>query len=160
MQRESRRPTRRMQIDRIPVLVRRLSAVVRELGRLFPGRPFTLDGHLVGSIGEVLAAHLYGLELLPPSAAGHDARTRGGRLVQIKMTQGRTVGLRVRPEHLLVLSLSATGEATEVYNGPGSPAWKHAGRMQKNGQRAISVSKLRTLMEEVPKSRRIRMVAK
>ncbi|MGQ0721719.1 MAG: DUF6998 domain-containing protein, partial [Candidatus Eiseniibacteriota bacterium] len=51
-------------IDAIPVLVRRLYGIVRDLEAAFPGRKFTLDGHLVGSIGEVLAAHRYGLELL------------------------------------------------------------------------------------------------
>ena len=50
---------------RVPEIVRELYSSVAELEELFPGRKFTLDGHLVGSIGEVIAAHRYGLELLP-----------------------------------------------------------------------------------------------
>ena len=42
--------------ERIPELVSRLREVVTELENLFPGRRFPLDGHLVGSIGEVVAA--------------------------------------------------------------------------------------------------------
>jgi hypothetical protein len=61
-------------IDSIPDLVRRLYEIVGQLESTFTGRKFTLDGHLVGSIGEVMAAHRYGLELLTASTEGHDAR--------------------------------------------------------------------------------------
>ena len=92
-------------VESIPSLVRRLYNVVAELETLFPGRKFTLDGHLVGSIGEVLAAHYYGLTLLPSSAPVHDAIASDGRMVQVKATQAKTVALRAEPEHLLVLNL-------------------------------------------------------
>jgi hypothetical protein len=85
-------------IDLIPELVRSLYAIVGELEGLFPGRKFTPDGHLVGSIGEVLAARLYDLELLPASAERHDAKAPDGRLVQIKATQTKSVGLRSEPD--------------------------------------------------------------
>lgn len=142
-------------INAIPDLVRRLYEIVGQLEAAFPGRKFTLDGHLVGSIGEVLAAHRYGLKLLPASAEGHDARARDGRLVQIKATQAKMVGLRSRPQHLLVLRLNRDGTAEEVYNGPGAPAWRAAGKMQKNGQRPIGVAKLRALMAGVAERDRL-----
>jgi hypothetical protein len=133
----------------VPELVQRLYAIVRELETHFPGRPFTPDGHLVGSIGEVLAAHRYELELLPCSTQGHDARTVDGRLVQIKATQASSVAMRSCCEHLLALHLLPDGSTEEVYNGPGLLAWNAAGAMQKNGQRAISLSRLRRLMNDV-----------
>ena len=142
-------------IDRIPQLVQRLYEVVAELESLFPGRKFTPDGHLVGSIGEVIAAHRYSLELLTASAERHDARAADGRLVQIKATQGRSVGLRSEPEHLLVLKLKPDGGADEMFNGPGRIAWEHAGKLQKNGQRAISLTKLSGLMASVPDDSRL-----
>jgi hypothetical protein len=37
----------------LPEAVSRIYEAVEELKREFPGRPFTPDGHLVGSIGEV-----------------------------------------------------------------------------------------------------------
>ena len=43
-------------IHAIPSLVQELYSIVDRLDELFPGRRFTPDGHLVGSIGEVLAA--------------------------------------------------------------------------------------------------------
>jgi len=105
----------------IPQLLRELYRIVGRLETLFPGRRFTLDGHLVGSIGKVLAAHSYGLELLPPSAETHDAQAADGRLGQIKATQRTSVGLGSSPDHLLVLQILPGGAWRENYNGPGWP---------------------------------------
>ena len=145
-------------VERVPDLVGRLYEIVSELEALFPGRYFTPDGHLVGSLGEVMAAHDYGLELLPASAERHDARTQDSRLVQIKATQGSRVSLRSQPDHLIVLHLTKHGSALEVYNGPGELAWDGAGRKQSNGQCPISLAKLRALMEEMPEEYRLPMV--
>jgi hypothetical protein len=139
----------------VPDIVRRLYKLVQELEAHFPGRPFTPDGHLVGSIGEVLAAHQYGLELLPCSAECHDARSETGKLVQIKATQGRSVALRSEPQHLLVLQILRDGTSREVYNGPGSLVWAEIGPPQKNGQRAISLTKLGAIMAAVPEESRL-----
>lgn len=146
-------------INAIPKLIRELYHVVSELEALFPGRHFTLDGHLVGSIGEVLAAHYYELELLPASAIGHDAITQDGVYVQIKATQKSQVGIRSEPQHLLVLGLTSAGAHEEIFNGPGELAWNAAGKMQKNGQRMISRSKLVELMAKVKADDRLPMVS-
>lgn len=142
---ESNEPT-----ARIPQLVGRLYQVVHELETLFPGRKFTPDGHLVGSLGEVWAAFLYQLDLFEASAQGHDGRATDGRLVQVKATQGSSVALRSEPQHLIVLRLDRDGSAAEVYNGPGTEPWRVAGKTQSNGQRPVSLSKLRALMPHVP----------
>ena len=143
----------------IAALVRNLYSIVRQLEERSPGRSFTLDGHLVGSIGEVLAAHDYGLVLLPASAEKHDARAPDGRLVQVKATQVKRVGLYSQPQHLLVLRLDRDGTVQEVYNGPGDLAWGAASQPQKNGQRQISLARLTQLMCEVPKAQRLARVA-
>ncbi len=136
--------------DHIPDLIGRLYEIVQELEERFPGRHFTLDGHIVGSLGEALAEYRYGLRLLTASAERHDATTKDGKLVQIKATQGtRGVGLRSEPDYLIVLRITRDGSAEEVFNGPGSVAWNNAGGMQKNGQRPISLNKLRALMKNV-----------
>lgn len=145
-------------IAAVPALVKQLYEIVREFEALFPSRRFTPDGHLVGSIGEVVAAHRYGLVLLPASAEVHDAKAPNGVLVQVKATQGKSVALRAEPNHLLVLFLAPTGEVTEVFNGPGSIVWAACGPMQRNGQRPIGLSKLRTLMATVAPSARLEVV--
>jgi Family of unknown function (DUF6998) len=128
------------------------------LERLFPGRKFTLDGHLVGSIGEVAAAYMFDLELNAASTQGHDAISKDGRQVEIKLTQGKGVAIRHEPEHLLVLHRPKGGPMRVVYNGPGSLAWHAAGKMQKNGQRPIGLTKLAALMIEVASSAQLPMV--
>jgi hypothetical protein len=72
--------------------------------------------------------------------------------------QGMSVALRAEPNHLLVLFLATSGEVTEVFNGPGSIAWAACGPMQRNGQRPIGLSKLRSLMATVEPSARLEVV--
>jgi hypothetical protein len=147
------------EIEQIPGLVRALYRTVAELEHLFPDRPFTPDGHLVGSLGEVIAAHDYNLRLLPPSKEGHDALAPDGRRVEIKITQGTQVALRNRPDHLIVLKLRTDGTAEEVYNGPGDEPWAQCGKMQKNGQRPIALNKLKILMTSVSEQVKIKRLA-
>ena len=127
-------------------LIRQLYAVVSALEEEFEGRKFTPDGHLVGSIGEVVAAYAFGLTLLPSSSEGHDAVAPDGTKVQIKLTGGsRGVNIYGQPDHLIVLQLTPDREFKTVYNGRGSVVWEKCGNLQKNGQRNITLSKLRTL---------------
>jgi hypothetical protein len=128
-------------------LIRSLYRTVGTLEKRYDRR-FTLDGHLIGSIGEVIARDEYGLELLTASARGHDAITADGRRVEIKATQGRTVALRSEPKHLLVLHLTKDGGHSVVYNGPGKIVWKKCGP-EHNGQRTVSLSVLRYLQKRV-----------
>jgi len=117
---------------------------VAELEAQYPGRKFTPDGHLVGSIGEVVAAEALGLTLHPASYPGHDAFDRDGD-VQIKMTGGDKVALYATCDRLVVLKLISPSEAELVYDGPGEPAWAGSGRMGKNGQRVVSLRRLRSI---------------
>lgn len=142
-------------IRKIPEIVRDLYSVVNQLERACPHRSFTPDGHLVGSIGEVVAEHEYGLSLLPQSTEAHDATAPDGRLVQIKATQGTRVSLSSKPNYLLVLKLFKNGSIEEIYNGPGKPAWKAAGKKQKNGQRQISLTRLQSLAKDVAQADRL-----
>ena len=110
-----------MSEDQIPRIITRLYALVDELEELFPGRKFTPDGHLVGSIGEVVAKYFYDLSLSRHSEA-FDGETNDGtrRKVQIKLTAGKSVSLAVQPtdpELLLVLHINRTLGFEEIYNG-------------------------------------------
>lgn len=145
-------------ISAVPMLVKELYGIVAEFERLFPGRRFTPDGHLVGSIGEVIAAHRYGLTLLPGATPVHDALSMSGVQVQVKATQGKSVSLRAEPEHLIVLLLAQDGLVTEVFNGPGKIAWEACGPMQRNGQRPVGLAKLRGLMASVPPTAQLKSV--
>lgn len=139
-------------------LIQSLYEIIAELERRHPGRRFTPDGHLVGSIGETIAEKRYGLILYTSSYQIHDARSPCGKEVQIKVTQIGRVALSSEPEHLLVLFLSKDGSVSEIYNGPGKLVWNAVGKMQKNGQCPISTRKLKILAENVAADDRIRIV--
>ena len=137
-------------------LLKRLYKTVGELEALFPNRKFTPDGHLVGSIGEVIAAYMFRLELLENSTETHDAEARCGTLVQIKLTQGnKRVAISSELDHLIVLKLTPEYDLEIVYNGPGAKPWKNAGERQKNGQKYLLLNRLREINKAVPANDRL-----
>ena len=64
--------------------VSELFRFIAELEAAAPGRHFTADAHLIGSIGEVIAADCYGMTLTNASTKGIDAYDANGRAVEIK----------------------------------------------------------------------------
>ena len=136
--------------------IRELYRITAELEEKYPGRRFTPDGHLVGSIGEVYAAEKHGLTLLETGSEKHDALSADGRLIQIKITQTNRVSIYSEPNYLIVMKMEHDGAIEEVYNGRGSVPWESAGKLQKNGQRSISLKKLISLNADVLPEDRIR----
>lgn len=137
--------------------IRQLLKIVNRLERRYPGRHFTLDGHIVGSLGEVYAKERYKLdELFAASNKTHDAR-KGKRLIQIKTTQGDYIGISSEPQYLLVLKLSREGSFAEIYNGPGHHVWQSVRERKrpKNGQYSVRLAALKKLMERIPTGQRI-----
>lgn len=138
--------------------VHSLIKIVRDLEKAFPGRHFTLDGHLLGSIGEVLAVYYYGVDLYEASTPKHDGCV-DGKNVQIKITQRDTVLLSDEPDYLIVLYLNDNGAVFEVYNGPGKLAWDSVENKDKRGYKHLRVNKLMELDAEVKDADRIPQVS-
>lgn len=138
----------------VKMRVQRLIAIVKELEADFPGRHFTLDGHLVGSIGEVMAAYYYGIELYAASAIAHDGEI-DGKKVQIKISQQDNIVINHEPEYLIVLYLNKNGNIYEVYNGPGKEPWNTASKRDSHNNRHMMVNKLMRLDKEVESNFRI-----
>lgn len=110
------------QFNKISERIKDLLSIVCELEKEFPDRKFTLDGHLIGSIGEVLASHYYGIDLFPSSYPLYDGIV-DKKKVQIKITQGNSVDITGEPDYLIVLFLKKSeGKVYEVYNGTGKRA--------------------------------------
>ena len=117
---------------------------------------FTLDGKLVGDIGEFYAVEHYALGLLNPGTRVHDARTSDDRRVQVKATQKRQgISLDSEPDCLLVLLLKQDGLFDEIYNGPGAGPWRVGNKPDKKGYRFVSHGKLVRLDKEVPPGQRV-----
>jgi len=92
---------------------------IERLSAGFPNRKFTLDGRLVGDLGEVIAALEYDIVLSRVQHPRHDGRTSRGRNVQIKATFKDSLTFRTIPDYYLGLKLYPDGHYEEVFNGPG-----------------------------------------
>jgi hypothetical protein len=145
-------------------LIEELLRITGELQKM-TNRPFTLDGHLVGSLGEVFAANAYGLTLEPPSKKACDARDKEGKRIEIKATFGSRVAFRrhdvdCEPDHCLVLRLRQDADFDEVYNGPMQPIIEKlkVRALPSNGQLQISLVQLQALNTQVNDTERLRRV--
>ena len=101
---------------------------------------------------------MFDLDLTRASSKAHDALTRNGQKVEIKLTQGSSVALRHSPKYLIVLHRPRGGPARVVFNGPGEIGSTSCGKMQANGQRPISLSKLTTLDRAIDDTLRLPVV--
>ncbi|PZT99108.1 MAG: hypothetical protein DI624_06075 [Brevundimonas sp.] len=125
------------------------------------GLSFTLDGNLVGDIGEAIAAELYGLQLSARCGEGIDGMSPGPnpKTVQVKASgTGRGPAFRMvetRAEHLLFFHLDfTTRKGRTIFNGPeaialeGSPAvW--------TGQRMLPLGRLKAANARVADADRL-----
>ncbi|MGA2046339.1 MAG: hypothetical protein ABSG96_01535 [Terracidiphilus sp.] len=146
-----------MSESKIPAIIVRLYSLVDELEALFPERKFTLDGHLVGSIGEVAAKYFYNLNLLSISSASSDATTldEPSQTVQIKLTAGNSVSLAEYESHpnlLIVLRIDRKLGFDEVYNGPYPIALLASKKVTKRQVRTLSVQQLRACQSNTKRS--------
>ncbi len=117
---------------------------------MFPGRHFTPDGHMVGSIGEAIGTYHYGVELYPPSNPKFDGR-KSGREIQIRATQKEGVELNHGEGTLLVFRIKQDGGFEEVYNGNARRVWQSLSHRKatKAGYVSISLKQLRSLQKDV-----------
>lgn len=88
-------------------------------------KQFTLDGKLVGDIGEVLVADCYGLTLYGDNNHTHDGFVTGyeDKQVQIKASFKDyfyfTKDLERKPKYFIAIRLNRDGSFEEIYNGTG-----------------------------------------
>ena len=144
----------------IPQAISRLLDVVDLLQAAHPSKRFSLDGRLVGDIGEILVAAAYEVTLLEGLAKHHDATTTDRRRrVQIKATMQRhlTFPCDHSPDYYLGIVIHRDGSFSEVFNGPGGMVQKAlAGRKgTKTNLHSISISTLLRLQQSVKESARI-----
>ncbi|MFD1553702.1 hypothetical protein DNU06_10085 [Putridiphycobacter roseus] len=103
--------------------IKQLLEITRSLQEKY-GRKFTLDGKLVGDIGEVLTAEAYNLTLFSENEPIHDAITIDGlKRIQIKASFKNysyfpSAKSKI-PDYFLSVNILENGELEELFNGPG-----------------------------------------
>lgn len=143
----------------IPDAVKRLLQIVNQLRSTYPKKRFTLDGRLVGDLGEVLVEAAYDIELHEGLQRHHDGRTSDGRQVQIKATMQNSLTFPADhvPDYYLGIKIHADGTFTEVFNGPGLVAWEAIKNRKptKTNLHSIPLNTLERLNEKVHLKERI-----
>lgn len=152
--------------------IKQLLAITQKLRTKYfdQKKKFSLDGKLVGDIGEVLAAEQYGLELFSENSPIHDAKELAtGRLVQIKATfKGYCYfpfGIERIPNYFLSVQMDENGALTEIYNGPGRLVYddyilKSGLKPYRDSYYTLSKGKLHALSSKVDQGERIKLIAK
>jgi len=108
-------------------------------------KKFTIDGHLLGSIGEVYAKEKFKLRLLQNSEKSHDAiDDKTNKKYQIKITQREKVGLRNEPDNLIVIKVNKEGIPIIIYNGIGKPVWEMI-KHKTTEQKSVSLKQLKKI---------------
>jgi hypothetical protein len=130
---------------------------IRNLKETFPNRAFTIDGRLVGDIGEVIAALEYDITLHTTSQPDHDGNTSDGRKVQIKATFKDSLTFKTVPDYFLGFKLFQDGKFEEIYNGPGKFIYEKYKHRKGIGKQLLSFpnSDLKELSKSVSESQRI-----
>jgi hypothetical protein len=105
---------------------------------------FTLDGRLVGDLGEVIASHIFDLKLTETQETGFDATIASGpnskEEVEVKCRR-RSINMSFDrlPRHLIVLKILKGDHRCEIsYAGPGSVLLKVRQRVTSNADGALS----------------------
>lgn len=122
------------------------------------GRQFTIDGRLVGDIGELVAEREFELALDPVSRADYDAITADNRNVQIKATFKNSLTFKREPELYLGLLLHQNGEHEVIFNGPGRYITQRFKDRRKGfGEKLVSfsIAELREISAAIPEGERI-----
>lgn len=149
----------------LPDPVKELFAAHSAMCRHFKGcdLTFTLDGKLVGDIGEAVVAEAFGITLCKRRTPGIDGHARDGRSVQIKATGRPKAGPAFTPgeglaEHLVFVRIDyREGNARVLYNGPEAPirrllpsAW--------SGTKVVSLARVLAADKEVEAPMRLSIV--
>ena len=130
--------------------IKDLYALAEKLNSIFPEKPFTPDGRMVGDIGEAIASIEFGVvldEKLQRHWDGYREDYSGNkRKVQIKTTQKDETYLK-KPPHdgdLLVFQIFKNGDWKCCYNGGILPVWDSLSNKKPDstGAKFIKLSKL------------------
>ena len=146
----------------IKTKIKELIKIVNELKAEYPQKHFTLDGRLVGDLGEIIAEENYELTLYDTVKKDYDAiGNLDSKLIQIKTTMKKAITYpkNFHPERLLAISLDEDGNFKELYNGETKPLIEYIESRTKNPDYKhlmITIGKLISLNKLVDERTRVR----
>lgn len=137
--------------------MRDLSAELRQAAHAFGiRRKFTLDGRLLGDLGEVIARLHFGMELHDAQQGGEDGRCEvSGKSVELKLRSAASlVYVKKIPDILVAVYLSPISLRWGVVcNGPGSLLLADAKWHEGEGRFSTNLQRLLRAQEALPVER-------
>lgn len=122
-------------LDKLKIEIKNLHISVSILKEHFPIKKsgFTLDGRLVGDMGEVIAEELFQIKLYEKLEKFYDAETiyEPKLKVQIKATFKESLTYNHEPDYYIGIKLFEDGNFKVIYNGPGK--YIHQEYQHRNG---------------------------
>ena len=139
------------QINQLKKAIKHLYLSVKKLNSVFPDKPFTPDGRIIGDIGEVIASLKFNIVLdkkLREHWDGYRIDSLGKRHeVQIKATQKDETYLKEPPHEgdLIVFKIFNNGEWECCYKGKIIRVWNSLAKQKpvSNGAKFIKLAKLK-----------------
>jgi len=141
--------------------IRQLLKIVNILQNKYRNRKFTLDGRLVGDLGEIIVQQNYDVQLFNKQEKTYDGIS-GNRKIQIKTTFKNFLsfpyGKENIPDYYIGIKLFENGDFEEIYNGLGINIYKliENRKKPKNGYYSIKISTLKKENLKVLKKDRIK----
>jgi hypothetical protein len=90
-----------------------------------PDLRFTLDGRLIGDIGEFLATGAYGIKLQKTQQQGFDGIDSEGRQVEIKTTRLNSIAFRKIADRVICIKLHGDTHWEVIFDGEGKRIAEH-----------------------------------
>lgn len=140
-----------------------LHNTVGRIRKLFPDskKEFTLDGRLVGDIGEVIAEELFDIKLFKTLKKHYDAKANydDNTKIQIKATFKDKLTFNHAPDYYIGIQLFEDGRYKVIYNGPGKYIAEHYSHRKHIGKKLLSfpVKVLKEISDGIDESERIKM---
>ena len=134
---------------------------IKQLKEALPTKEFTIDGRLVGDIGEAIVQRDYDLTLYEGLAKDYDGETPCGKKVQIKATFKNSLTFKKVSDYYLGIKINEDGTYEEIFNGPGNVIASEYGHRKGFGKDLLSFpnKRLHELSANVPNEQRIRKQA-
>lgn len=134
---------------------------IRQLKKALPSKEFTIDGRLVGDIGEAIVQRDYDITLYDGLAKDYDGETSCGKKVQIKATFKDSLTFKKVSDYYLGIKIHEDGSYEEIFNGPGGVIAAEYGHRKGFCEALLSFpnKRLRELSATVSREDRIKKLA-
>ncbi|MET2947698.1 hypothetical protein ABXV18_06285 [Vibrio owensii] len=142
----------------IELALKEIFSGIARLREAQPKKEFTIDGRLVGDIGETIVERDYELFLYTGLEKDYDGETPSGRKVQIKATFKDSLTFKKISDYYLGIKIFNDGSYEEIFNGPGSYIVEEYSHRKDFGEKLLSFpnKRLTELSSKVLESERVR----